>query len=373
MKLSTNNATTRSALRDIYKMPAGPDRMARFLLLVDADIAQYPLDANPPEAVTAAHEAYLSATSVARRTAAGVGTAKEAAGTAAGADLSAAMQSIQAGKITPKSTTQPKAADAIAAALTFTAAAENLVGEAQAHLVDAVQEAWPEWRAQIIRDAAAARVKAAAATSAAAVAVATGRALFAAVTTLDNEVLSRDAKLLQAVSSEMREGLPWFESTHIGLSPLRTVSIPGVEHQGKPMALDLAVAVEAVAAAVAEAGTFPPADWTPITDPGHADLLAAPLDLATPWVKSRIRQEWGDTCVVCKRGGTDVAVEVVGATWPWAMVHTRCKNQAPDAKAKQHAERVAKMQRDGFPPSPNEATQIVGPSGRVHKDADFSG
>ncbi|HEY5473308.1 MAG TPA: hypothetical protein VIK32_08975, partial [Candidatus Limnocylindrales bacterium] len=285
MKLN-NSESTKYALRDIYKMPAGPDRMARFLRLVDADVALLPLSASPPAAVTAAHAEYLSATSVARQTAAGVETAKEAAGTAAGADLSAAMQSIQAGKILPKSTTQPKAADAIAAALTFTTAAENLVGEAQAHLVDAVQVAWPEWRPQIIRDAAAARVKAAAATKEAAEAVATGRALFAAVTSLDHEVLSRDAKLLQSVSDETRQGIGWYGGTHIGTAPLQHVSIPGVEHNKRPTVLDLAVVVEAVAASVADPETFPASDWVPPTDDAHADLLTQPLDPDQLWVRS---------------------------------------------------------------------------------------
>lgn len=354
MKLR-NPEDHRSIARDRRDMTPGPDRLARLLKLLDADIAQYPLDANPPPAVTAAHEAYLVATSVARQTAAGVETAKEAAGTAAGADLSAAMQAIQAGKITPKSTTQPKAADAIAAAVNYVTAAENLVGEAQAHLVDAVQAVWPEWRAQIVRDAAAARVRAAKATKAATEAVATGRALFAAVGQLDNEVLSRDAKLLQAVSEEMREGLPWFEATHtVPSSPLTHVSIPGVEHDKRPRRLDLAVVVEAVAAAVAEAGTFPASDWTPPSAPGHADLLAEPLDPATPWVKDRVRREYGDVCVICKLPRTDEAVEVVGATWPWAMVHTKCKNKAPDPKELKRLDRAAAMSHRGFDAQPGQ-------------------
>lgn len=350
MKLK-NQDDTRRVASDRRDMPAGPDRTARFLRLLDADIAQYPLDANPPPAVAAAHEAYLVATSVARKTAEGVETAKEAAGTAAGADLSAAMQAIQAGKITPKSTTQPKAADAIAAAVTFTTGAENLAGEAQAHLVDAVQEAWPTWRPQIIRAAAAARVKAAKASKESAAAVATAHGLFAAVTTLDNEVLSRDAKLLQVVGAETRQGLDWYASTHAGSAPLKTVSIP---HGKTPVVFPLAVVAEAVAAALAEPPTFPASDWLPAADPAHAKLLAEPLDPATPWVKDRIRKEWGDVCVVCKLSGTDEAVEVVGATWPWAMVHTKCKHKAPDPKELKRQEARAAMSHRGFDAQPGQ-------------------
>jgi len=126
-----------------------------------------------------------------------------------------------------------------------------------------------------------------------------------------------------------------------------------------------------VAAAVADPETFPASDWTPLSDPGHADLLAAPLDLDQPWVRSAIRQEWGDTCVVCKRGGADVAVEVVGAAWPWAMAHRTCRDKAPDPKAQKRAERLAQMQQHGFPPSPNEASQIVPDGQRVQKDTGF--
>lgn len=372
MKLKDKDSeTTRYDLRELAKLPPGPARLTRLLSLLDQDIAQYPMDTSPPPEVAKAHAAYLSATSVARQTVEGVETAKEAAGTAAGADLSDAMQAIQAGKITPKSTTQPKAADAIAAAITFTTAAENLVGEAQAHLVDAIQESWPTWRVEIVRAAAAARVKAAEATAAAAAAVATHRALFAAVGQLDNGVLSRDAELSQAVRAETRQGIGWYGSG--GGAPLRNVLIPGVKYRGDPMPLDLAVVVETVAAAVAEAGNVQASDWVPPTDPRHADLLAQPLDPDQLWVRSAIRRKYGDVCVVCKRPGTEEAVEVNDAIGPWGMVHTRCKNQAPDAKAQKHAERQAKMQREGYPPSPNEATQIVGPSGRVHKDKDFSG
>lgn len=363
MKLK-NTDDTRRVASDRRDMPAGPARLARLLKILDADVAQYPLDASPPPAVAAAHEAYLSAKSVALQTAEGVETAKEAAGTAAGADLSAAMQAIQAGKITPKSTTQPKAADAIAAAVTFTAAAENLVGEAQAHLVDAIQEAWPSWRVEIIRSAAAARVKAAAATKSAAAAVATGRALFAAVTTLDNEVLSRDAKLKQAVSEEMREGLPWYESTHAGFSPLKNVTLPGVERDRKPTPLDLAVVVDAVAAAVAEAGTFPASDWVPPGDERHSDLMAEPLDPATTWVKDRAMRETGVTCSVCQRAPASAPLPmVIEGKW-WTVCPACAKANAKEQDAiLAELQRQAKTRQHAVDPNINYS---VGPDGDHH-------
>jgi len=358
-----NSSNHRYDLADLRKMPAGPARLTRLLKLLDEDIAQYPLDANPPDAVTAAHAAYLSATSVARQTVEGVETAKEAAGTAAGADLSAAMQAIQAGKIL-KSTTQPKAADAIAAAVTFTTGAGNLAEEAHDALVDAVQKVWPEWRTQIIRDAAASRVNAAAATKAAAAAVATGRAMFGAVATLDHQVLSRDAKLAEAAYSETRQGLPWYESTHSGGAPLTRVIIPGVERKGNPMALDLAVVVETVAAAVAEAGTFPAADWTPLTAPGHAELLAEPLDPATPWVKARAMQETGGTCSVCQRLPASAALPaLIEGKW-WSVCPDCGKANAKEQdKILAENERQSTAREHGVDPN---AFYSVGEDGSHH-------
>lgn len=339
MKLN-NSRNSKSDLADLRKMLAGPARLTRLLTLLDQDIAQYPLDANPPDAVTEAHTAYLGATSVARQTIEGVETAKEAAGTAAGADLSAAMQAIQAGKIL-KSTTQPKAADAIAAAVTFTTAAENLVEEAHDALVDAVQKVWLEWRPQIIRDAAAARVKAAKATKEAAAAVTSARGCFATVTTLDHQILARDTKLAEAVRSETRQGLPWYESTRGG-APLGRVILPGVDQRKKPEAFDLAVVVDAVAAAVAEAGTFPASDWVPPSDPAHAELLAAPLDPATPWVMARAMSETGTTCSVCCRAPASAALPVLieGKWW------TVCPN-CFKANAAEQDKILAELQRQG--------------------------
>jgi len=143
--------------------------------------------------------------------------------------------------------------------------------------------------------------------------------------------------------------------------------VPGVSTNGRPHVSDLSVVVEALCLAVAAPADFERAEWLPPGDPEHDALLAEPLDPEQPWVKAAIRREWGDACIVCRLPGADTAVEVVGAAWPWAMAHRKCQNKEPDAKAKQHAERVAKMQRTGFPPSLNEATQLVPDGGRVQK------
>lgn len=370
MKLSENDK--RNA-RDLQHQPPSPVKLTRLSRLLEKSVNELPLAANAPAPVSEAHAAFEAAVARAKQKIEQVESAEQAAKQAPAHDAAAAAEAMRTGKPAPKAS-QVKADEAFKSALVGTEGAAQFLETAHDALIDAVQEAWPTWRPQIIREAAAARVKAAEATKAAAAAVATGRALFAAVGQLDNEVLSRDAKLLQVVSQETRQGIPWLEATHaVPSSPLTHVSIPGVDQDRRPRRLDLAVVVEAVAGAVAEAGTFPPADWTPPTDPAHADLLAEPLDPATEWVKAQVRKEWGDSCVVCKLPGAEEAVEVVGAAWPWAMVHTRCKNKAPDPKAQRRAEREAKMQRGGFPPSPNEASQIVGPSGRVHKDKDFNG
>ena len=283
--------------------------------------------------------------------------------------MAAALKVAQAGGAVklPEPTRSRSAAGAVEAALLGCEAAEKLVEDEHDELVDAMQAAFPTWRAQIVQDAAAAHTAAAAAMEKAAAAIATARGMYSAVGTLSSEVLSRDTKLAEAARAETRQGIPWLESTHTGRSPLKNVTLPGVERNGRPMALDLAVVVEALAAAVTEQGSFEQGDWLPPTDPDHDALRDAPLDLTAPWVKAAIRREWGDVCVVCRLPGTDTAVEVVGATWPWAMVHRKCRDKAPDAKAKQHAERLAKMQAHGFPPSPNEATQLVPDGGRVQK------
>ncbi len=146
-----------------------------------------------------------------------------------------------------------------------------------------------------------------------------------------------------------------------------SVNMPDPRDKRATVRLDLSKAAEALLLAVAEPGDFTQAEWLPPGDLRRDELMTEPLDPEQPWVKAAIRREWGDACIVCRLPGADTAVEVVGATWPWAMAHRKCRDKAPDPKAQRHAERLAKMQAHGFPPSPNEATQLVPDGGRVQK------
>ena len=346
MKLSKKGKRDAS---DLQRQPASPVKLTRLLRLLEASVNELPLDANAPAPVTEAHQSFIGAAARAEQKIAQVETAEQAAKQAPAHDADAAAKAMGAEKPAPKPS-EAKAAEAVKAALVDTEGAAQLLEKAHDALIDAVQKAWPTWRPQIIRDAAAARVKAAEATAAAAVAVATGRGLFAAVTTLDHQVLSRDANLLQAVSDETRQGLPWYEPTHSGGAPLSRVILPGLDQRAKPQAFDLAVVVDAVAAAVAEAGTWPAADWLPPTDPGHAELLAEPLDPATPWVKARAMRETGGTCSVCQRAPAEVPVVIEGKWW------TVCKPCAAANAAEQNAvmderEREAAARQHGVDPN----------------------
>ena len=51
-----------------------------------------------------------------------------------------------------------------------------------------------------------------------------------------------------------------------------------------------------------------------------------------------------------------------------ALVHAKCRDRKPDPKEQKRAERVASMQAHGYPPSPNEASQLVPDGGRVQKE-----
>jgi len=140
--------------------------------------------------------------------------------------------------------------------------------------------------------------------------------------------------------------------------------MPDPQDKRATVRLDLSKAAEALLLAVAEPGDFTQAEWSPPSDAGHDALRDAPLDLTAPWVIRAVRQECGSTCPVCRMPHADTVV-LDGSTL--VLVHAKCGARAPSAKEKQHAERVAKMQRTGFPPSLNEATQIVPDGGRVQK------
>lgn len=349
MKLTENG---KRDARDLQRLPASPVKLTRLLRLLSASVKELPLDANAPAPVSEAHKAYEAEAVRAQQAAGKVEAAEAEVKAAAIRDGAAAAEAMRVGKPTPKPS-QAKAAEAVASALVETQGAGQLLEEAHDRLVDAVREAWPTWRAQLVTDAASAHAAAAGALEKAAAAVGEARSLYAGVASLDLGVLGRYPKIAEAVTAERRGGLEWYAST-CGPTPLVSVD------------------VQAILLAVAEPGDFTQAEWLPPGDPDHDALLNAPLDFEATWVKAAVRREWGSSCAVCHYPGADVVVEDEKGSG-LVLVHAKCQSKDPDPKAKQRAERLAKMQRGGFPPSPNEATQIVGPSGRVHKDKDFNG
>ena len=340
MKLNPNNAASgRCAVAAIQDEPAGPEKLARLLKLQDLDLARYPLDANPPAPVKESHHAFVAAVALAKQLAAKVDEAEQAAAEAGKADVAAALKVAEAGGAgkLPQPTASRKAAAAVEAALVGCEAAEKLVEKAHDELIDAIQAAWTAWRKQLISDAASARAAAVEAQTRAAAAVATARNLYTAVSKLTAEVLSRDTKLAEAGHKEMRQGLPWLASTHTSRSPLQSVTLP---HGTTPLVFSVDEVAGALAAEVADAGSWAQGDWLPPTDPDHDALRDAPLDLAAPWVVAAVRHEWGTTCVVCRQPQADtVADDTDGAL---AMVHARCKNRPPDpVELKRQAARAA--------------------------------
>ena len=145
---------------------------------------------------------------------------------------------------------------------------------------------------------------------------------------------------------------------------MQRVNVPGVSTNGRPHVSDLSVVVEALRLAVAAPADFERAEWLPPGDPEHDALRDTPLNLAATWVVRAVRQERGWTCAVCLQPQADTVVQD-GSTL--VLVHAKCGARAPSVKEKQHAERLAKMQAHGFPPSTNEATQLVPDGGRVQK------
>ena len=354
-------------LSELRRLPAGPARLARLLKMQEADVNELPLDANAPAPVTEAHQAFIAAASWARQVAGQVELAEQAAAEAGKADVAAALKVAQAGGAgkLPEPTRMRKAAGAVEAALLGCEAAEKLVEEAHDNLIHAVKEAWPTWRAQLIHDADSARKAAVGALEKAVAAVASARSLYAGVGSLDLGVLERYPKCAEAVTAERRGGLAWYSST-CGPTPLVSVNMPDPRDKRATVRLDLSEAAEALLLAVAEPGDFTQAEWSPPSDAGHDLLRATPLDLSAPWVVAAVRHDWGTACAICRQPGADTVEEQTGRGL--VMVHAKCQNKEPDAKAQRNAERLATMQAHGFPPSPNEASQLVPDGQRVQKD-----
>jgi hypothetical protein len=346
-----NTDDTRSIASDRRLTPAGPARLARFMRKLNEDIAGLPLSADPPPAVIEAHKAYEAAAAWAQSSIAKYEAAVSAEQAAGAADVKKMAASVRAGKASPK-LTAAAAGEAIQAALVGIQAAEQLLSEAHDHVVDAAYDAWATWRRSLIDDAAESHAAAFVAAQQAAAAIVEARAAYSAVSTLDVEILSRFPKVQAQVTAELHTGLPWYESTHSG-APLTTVSIPGAERKGKPMALDLAVVVAAVQEAVASSGAFAAADWTTPTDPEHDAMLATPLDPATPWVRARAMRETGTTCSVCLIAPASAALPMV-IEGRWWTVCPKCyeANAAEQAATLAESEQRAKLDRKGYPDDP---------------------
>lgn len=365
MKLNENG---RRNARDLQNQPASPVKLTRLLRLLEASVNELPLNANAPAPVTEAHAAFEAAVARAKQVSEQVETAEQAAKQAAAHDVEAAAEAMRAGKPKPKPS-EAKAAEAVKSAKVDTDAAGSLLETALDRLVEAVKDEWPTWRAQLISDADSARKAAVGALEKATEAVAVARNLYAGVGSLDLGVLERYPKFLAAVQAERKGGLAWYASTCNGQPPLQSVRVPNGKQ--KTVTLDLSKAAEAILLAVAEPGDFARASWSPPSDAGHADLMAEPLDLSAPWVVTAVRRDWGSTCATCNLPGADTVEEQAGRGL--VMVCAKCRDRKPDPAEQKRAERLAKMQAHGFPPSPNEASQIVPDGGRVQKDKGFGG
>jgi len=365
MKLTDNDK--RNA-RDLQHQPTSPVKLTRLSRLFEASVKELPLDANAPAPVTKARLAFEAAVASARQKAAKVEEAKQAQKAAAIRDVDAAAAAISAGKPTPKPS-EAKAAEAVTSTLVDTEGAARLIETAHDALIESVKDEWATWRSRLISEADSARLAAVGAMEKATAAVASARSLYAGVGSLDLGVLGRYPKIAEAVHAERRGGIEWYAST-CGPAPLVSVNMPNPKDKRATVTLDLSKAAEALLLAVAEPGDFTQAEWSPPDDPGHADLMAQPLDLDAPWVVAAVRRDWGSTCAICNLPPrADVVVEDERGRG-LVMVHASCRGRKSDPA---RAERLAKMQRGGFPPSPNEASQIVPDGGRVQKDKGFGG
>ena len=309
LKLYDNHAST-SALRELRKLPIGPQRMRRLVKLLRGDIARMPLAIVAPEEVREAQQAFEAAVAFAEQVAGETQAAEDKAKAAARDDVKRAADALRDGKTTLPKITQVKAAEAVPAAVVTCEAAERLLEEAHETLVDAVYSSWADWRRELVDGAAAVHEAAAALVSEAVAAVEEARERYAAVSRLDAEMRSRYADVQLATESEKRGGLNWFESTHCG-KPLHAAAVPGQSGpKGRPVMVDLAAMLASAEAAVTTSVDFGPAHWLPPTDPRHDDALAEPLDLTEPWLRRAVARAFGSSlCAVCGGTGADVVMD----------------------------------------------------------------
>lgn len=315
---------------------AGPAHLASRIKTIDADVEKYPLGANPPESVSAAHAAYLAAVAWAKQVAGQVESAEDAADEARKADVAAAAKvagAEGAGKF-PEPTRMRKAALAVERAMVGCEGAEKHVEDAHARLVAAARDAWPEWRREDVACAEQAHRDLEAALAAALAAARVVVASRAAVLTLDHEILARDPALRAQVSGERRpNAVSWYAETHLDY---------GIFH-------GVVQALGDLAKQVAASHEFAAADWLPPDDPGHGELLATPADAGSDWLRRMAQRETGKTCSVCQRAPAAVPVVIEGKWW------TVCPACAEANAAEQDAilaerERQAKTARHAVDP-----------------------
>lgn len=336
MKLK-NKDDTRSVDSDRQNMPAGPARLLKLLRILENDLSELPLDANPPASVIDAHSAFTGAVAWAKQTAGQVETAEEAATEAHRADVAAAVKVAEApgaGKL-PEPTRMRKAAGAVDAALLNCEAAEERVKDAHAHLVAAVKNAWPEWRRDDVARAEQAHGDLEAALAAALDAARVVVARRAAVITLDHDTLARDPALKAQVSGERRpNAVSWYAETRL--------DYPGFDGVVK--------ALGELAEQAAASHEFAAAAWLPPDDPGHGELLAAPVDAGSKWLRRMAARETGKTCSVCQRAPAAVAVVIEGKWWTVCPACAKANAAEQDAILAER-ERQAKVAQHAVDPN----------------------
>lgn len=352
LRLYDNHAST-SALRELRKLPIGPQRMRRLVKLLRGDIAGMPLAIVAPEEVREAQQAFEAAVAFAEQVAGEIQAAEDKAKAAARDDVKRAADALRDGKTLPK-ITQVKAAEAVPAAVVTCEAAERLLEEAHETLVDAVYSSWADWRRELVDGAAAVHEAAAALVSEAVAAVAEARERYDAVGRLDAEVRARYADVRKATDAEKRANTNWYELTHSAGKPLHAAAVPGQSGpKGRPVMVDLAAMLASVEAAVTTSVDFGPAHWLPPTDPRHDDALAEPLDLTEPWLRRAVAWSFGSSrCAVCGGTGADVVMDGRGlaSDGGLVLVHTRCRQDVDKAEAKA-ARREGRRREGGLSPS----------------------
>lgn len=366
MRLNLNNQMNKSAERDLAKEPDASKRLTRLLKLIEADLATLPLDGDLPAAVAAALTAHKRAIDIARRSIAEHEASAAGVGTAAAEDVSALAKALKTGKAIPRAL--KRAAARTKAELTGVTleAAEDLIKTTQTDLIDAIRDNWAAMHRGFADGGEEKR--AAAADALAEVVADLGPATrdFASIAKLDAQIRARFPALKTAVDAEQRDGIGWYDATHNTRAPLTDVRLPDPANKGQTLGFPLLDVAAALLAAVAQPGAFAVSCWCPPDDAQHEQMRDAPLP-DEPWVASAVAREQGRGCAICGGGSkADLLTRIGGHL---QLAHGTCLRKPPSDQEKKRTARLARMAsgREPYPPSPNEATQIVPDGGRVKK------